>query len=58
MQGTFEGAALLGEIAAPDATRRDQPAVDLGQAFLVITVVLERAAPGAYEDDRAVRPAR
>ena len=54
MQGALQGPALLGEVTA--AVCRDPPgqgAVDLGQAFLGDHRDQLRAAPGAYEGDRA-----
>ena len=54
VQGAFQGAALLGEVAA--AVGGDAPgegAVDLGEAFLGDHRDQLGAAPGAYEGDRA-----
>jgi hypothetical protein len=54
VQGAFQGAALLGEVAAP--VGRDTPGqgtVDLGQALLGDHRDQLGAAPGTYEGDRA-----
>ena len=54
VEGAFEGAAFLGEVAAAVGGHAPgQGAVDLGEAFLGDHRDQLGAAPGAYEGDRA-----